>query len=461
LIREEISSLTGGTGFFGTIAVMGGVTKALTAFACLQLMTAKKTSENRKLTRMFEGLAYLDDKNTNQEHYHSVRLTGKYLEAPNQDPAAHPHDDDEVLIKWHREHDPNELMIEIEETRRRSVSLSDEPDPSIITLDEAKTFIDSNQEENHIQVIDDAKEFIEDTLASVEKPPELNIAQHIPTTSASVNKTTTAVPADVITPPPSTSAAIPVIQETLIATEKENEEIQNSSNASSHDKIPDGRSSFSSIHTMKQMLRTPSVRIKGEDRAFLDSLSRDYSGKDLQQLETSLEAITMKQLPAIPENDAHDESDDEDSVYEDAHNTLSRYQQQQQNQYSAPIKSTKPPSAKSGKRKSGMWGFFKQNVSYITGIGYTANSSGNGKSGEGSEASSNNISKRAAIGRMVRNWAGFGKPTQAEERTEIRSPPRQNMVTVFDQVCIELVKELLFILLCDSFLLTVYSHQLH
>ncbi|KAJ3328706.1 hypothetical protein HDU76_009453, partial [Blyttiomyces sp. JEL0837] len=71
LIREELTHGTdpesankGSTGIIGrtieTIALMGGLTKAITAYACLQMMTERRTMENRKVMLLFEGVATVD-----------------------------------------------------------------------------------------------------------------------------------------------------------------------------------------------------------------------------------------------------------------------------------------------------------------------------------------------------------------------------------------------------------------
>ncbi|KAJ3415603.1 hypothetical protein HDV05_004479 [Chytridiales sp. JEL 0842] len=344
LIREEISALTGGTGFFGTIAVMGGVTKALTAFACLQLMTSHRTMQSRKLTNVFEGLAYHNNQEMDDFSHNPIKL----LEGPS-DGAA---DQDSVLIRWHREEEDDELTIEIEETMTGSVS-SILPDPSIITLDEAKSFIESNSEENHIQVIEDANEFIK----SADKPQQIKIVD-------------------------------PKIDETDRDTicgellgDSLPDRLQDSVQDSHLLAIP---------HATKQMLRTPSLRIKGEDRAFLERLSRDFCNMDLHSLESSIEASTIKQYETATDT-ALDKLDDKS-------NTQSR--------------SVLEPGFRG----------------YFNGLGFMKKTS----SAASSEHSSTTPS--SFIGNMFKTFDVFKKGKATKEEVPEPAETLKNMVTVFDQV---------------------------
>ncbi|KAI8847363.1 hypothetical protein BC829DRAFT_444678 [Chytridium lagenaria] len=235
LIRDEMNDLNDGRGSlpgngilgktFNTIVLMGSLTKALTAFACLQVMTSRRTLEARKLTRLYEGIvATGGGTETGGGAFGNDMLAGPpstlllledgvaLTEDPNIFVAADGHVDgvtsagEEVVIRWHRDdgHDGGELTIEIEEHKGDGNSAPGSPMPgqrvalgrtasfvshlgdaaSMLTLDDARSFIEEAQQQlaygedggEGVHIIDDAKSFIEEegvALASSASLPSL------------------------------------------------------------------------------------------------------------------------------------------------------------------------------------------------------------------------------------------------------------------------------------------------
>ncbi|KAI9205800.1 uncharacterized protein BJ171DRAFT_52363 [Polychytrium aggregatum] len=81
LVRQELNELGEGSGLLlpsgifsstiSTILLLGGLTKAITAYACLQYVTRERTMASRKLIKLYEGIVhfYGDD-----QHSHSEEL---------------------------------------------------------------------------------------------------------------------------------------------------------------------------------------------------------------------------------------------------------------------------------------------------------------------------------------------------------------------------------------------------
>ncbi|KAJ3103380.1 hypothetical protein HDU97_010218 [Phlyctochytrium planicorne] len=193
LIRDEMNELNDGRGSlpgqgvlgktFGTIVLMGSLTKALTAFACLQFMTSRRTMEMRRLTRLYEGIVgdgvgeafvggavgagrggaagaggvLMIEGGARTEHVERVFVP--------TDPMDGDGPGEEIVIRWHREPGSDDLTVEIEE--RFVVNHGDDDDGrSIMTLDDARSILEESgvfEEEggDGVKVIDDASSFIE------------------------------------------------------------------------------------------------------------------------------------------------------------------------------------------------------------------------------------------------------------------------------------------------------------
>ncbi|KAJ1551381.1 hypothetical protein HK096_000339 [Nowakowskiella sp. JEL0078] len=102
MVRQELIDLNNGQGVlpgrgllgttFATIATLGGLTKALTAYACLQHMTAKRTHELRRLTTLYEGIVSINS-STATTSWRNSMLAG-------MDSVENDDDDLDVPIKW-------------------------------------------------------------------------------------------------------------------------------------------------------------------------------------------------------------------------------------------------------------------------------------------------------------------------------------------------------------------------
>ncbi|KAJ3120694.1 hypothetical protein HK098_004414 [Nowakowskiella sp. JEL0407] len=202
MVRQELIELNNGQGvlpgrgFFGTtfatIATLGGLTKSLTAYACLQLMTVKKKHETLRLTMLYEGMVAVDSATaTTSSSWRNTLLAG-------MDSIDNDVDDKDVTIKWAS--DPSErdedlkiyTPVEIAESPRiitslDTVKLVDTPliSPSpgtsyrsdlkrtatVSSRSDAKSFDsrsfieEASELRKNIQTIDDAKSLIDEADA--------------------------------------------------------------------------------------------------------------------------------------------------------------------------------------------------------------------------------------------------------------------------------------------------------
>ncbi|KAJ3298735.1 hypothetical protein HK104_010373 [Borealophlyctis nickersoniae] len=147
-LRKELNEWNDGQGVlpgkgvigktFSTIALLGGVSKSLTAFACLQYMTQKRTLDGRKVTTIYEGLVPIVDENNG---------AGSDTESSG---------DGDLVLQWSHEEN-SELLIEIEETRRKVLGdRADAKSEARALMEDAKAFREG------VQVMEEARSFIEE-----------------------------------------------------------------------------------------------------------------------------------------------------------------------------------------------------------------------------------------------------------------------------------------------------------
>ncbi|KAJ3195728.1 hypothetical protein HK101_011240 [Irineochytrium annulatum] len=332
LIRDEMNELNDGQGSlpgngiigktFGTIVLMGSVTKALTAFACLQVMTARRTLQGRKLTRLYEGLVSLDGNGLragppmNLDPSLSLRsptandfpkliegasiyggsaFDGMSDEGGPQTPVnGHK---EEVFLRWHRDGSTEELTIDLEERHntRTGFGLDGDPSESMLTLDDARSFIEEAQQHlgtEEVHVIDDASSFIEE--ASLNSPR----GSLMPTLEVSYD--------GVLNSPTGSHASS--------RDEDGDHGIMFKTSRSLHHPDTHGIVQQSTVTVAGRMSRDRSYasitgsiasRIAPEDRDFLNRVSRDFSGRDLVELQRALsQSVSHKSFVALPTTSA-------------------------------------------------------------------------------------------------------------------------------------------------------------
>ncbi|KAJ3036292.1 hypothetical protein HDV00_002949 [Rhizophlyctis rosea] len=148
-LRRELNEWNGGQGAlpgsgvlgktWGTIVLFGGLSKALTAFACLQYMTQKRTLEGRKITNIYEGLV-------------------PYDHTQNGHPTSHPNaNGDDVVLRWSEE-ESSALLVEIEEMKRNDAKGKGKA----IEEDANSLIADARAFRNGLETLGDAHSFIKE-----------------------------------------------------------------------------------------------------------------------------------------------------------------------------------------------------------------------------------------------------------------------------------------------------------
>ncbi|KAJ3041012.1 hypothetical protein HK097_002407, partial [Rhizophlyctis rosea] len=142
-----------GSGIFGktwgTIALLGGLSKAFTAFACLQYMTHKRTLEARKVTSVWEGLVDLE----------SGWDKGRKRLGNGKDGEGVDEEGEELMLKWSEE-ESTALLVEIEEMKGKADASRGKgkavPDNVDTLLKDARAW------RNGVETVEDARSFIEE-----------------------------------------------------------------------------------------------------------------------------------------------------------------------------------------------------------------------------------------------------------------------------------------------------------
>ncbi|KAJ3057282.1 hypothetical protein HK102_011078, partial [Quaeritorhiza haematococci] len=208
LVRREIDSLDKHrtksssssssnpiSGTINTIITIGCLTKALTAYACLQYLTYQRTVQNRRLTTVYEGVVRVGDDGR-------VVVPVGLIEYPNMRGAGSGdsggkvgggagkgmdagQDSDEVTIRWWDSHSRDDyLTIEIQETHHtrhkpdaknrggttedanhpiRGEKANNNEDDFDLALEDAKSYIDQAWNiRKDMDTVDDAVTFIEE-----------------------------------------------------------------------------------------------------------------------------------------------------------------------------------------------------------------------------------------------------------------------------------------------------------
>ncbi|KAJ3310503.1 hypothetical protein HDU76_003364 [Blyttiomyces sp. JEL0837] len=322
LIREELTELNNGEGVLpgkggmlgkslASIALMGGLTKALTAFACLQLVTARRTLASRKMTRLYEGLVRLDNRSGGSGSNTPLLLTAgpevKMITMdgePGSDEEAkaglesfdHPMQvdfDEETLIRWHRGSGEGEnLLIHVEDD---GDGVNGDP---MITFDDTKSFIEEAQkiQGEDIEVIDNAQAFLEDSLSSDSAASSIHLANQDDMDNEELE---VAIVSEELG-----CGDSPGGEEGITFFAKSGTHV---TTATATSKLPAGNTVGSPTTPTSPKLNIPppviprakpaTARIATEDQMLLNRLSRDFSGKDLAQLEKAISSAGNRQGP--------------------------------------------------------------------------------------------------------------------------------------------------------------------